>query len=199
MPEHKQRQVMDIIAPVQTPVIPVKAKPTWKKLMHRLPRIHLRSSRVYVVAAGVVVCAVGVYAFIHFNDGPIPSKYRHGISFPLYYPNDLPAGYAVERSTFVQPKSGVLEFAVRTPEGKNVAVSEERIPLGVDLNPPAEPSGVQLPDIHTFTTGIGPAQISFWGSNYVCSIVAAKTWLIMNVSGVPSTEATIIAQSFQPI
>ncbi|HEY2003646.1 MAG TPA: hypothetical protein VGH44_00850 [Candidatus Saccharimonadia bacterium] len=157
----------------------------------------LRPSRGMVISSGAlfVVLAIAAGTWLVVNTKPIPEKYRQGLNYPLYYPTNLPNGYVVDRSSF-QRKTNVLVFNINTPSGRNIAVSEERIPLGVDLSQHPNSSGLALPDQREFTTTAGTAEISFWGNKLVSSLVTPDTWVVLNVSGFTMNDAEKVTQSF---
>ena len=154
------------------------------------------SKRVFIWGGvPLLVLAVSAGTWLVLNTKPIPGKYRQGLNFELYYPKNLPAGYTVNRSSF-QRDDKVLIFSINAPNGRQIAVSEEQIPVGLDLSQhTANPSAIKLPDQDTFTTSIGSAQTSFWGDKYVTSLVTQNTWIILNVTGFTNKESEKVAQS----
>jgi hypothetical protein len=159
-------------------------------------RRHPRRTLAIAITATIVL-ATPAATWLIINTKPIPGKFRQGLNYPLYYPTNLPKGYAVDRTSFQRQKD-VLIFNIKSPNGKNIAVAEEHIPQGLDLSqhPEAGPAGVALPDQRDFKTGAGSAEISFWGDKLVSSLVTDNTWITLNVSGFNMNEAQKITQSF---
>lgn len=145
----------------------------------------------------LLLLAISAGTWLILNTKPIPGKYRQGLNYPLYYPSNLPKGYAVDRNSF-QRKDKVLIFNITSPTGKNVAVAEQHIPPGIDLSqhPANNPAGITLPDQRDFNTAAGSAEISFWGDKLVSSLVTDNTWVILNVSGFRMDDAQKVTQAF---
>jgi hypothetical protein len=165
-------------------------------------RIPLRKRRkLLLTLIGVcimIVVVTAAVAWILMNDKPIPAKYRSGLDFPLYYPKNIPHDYAVERQSF-QRQGKVLIYSLTSPHERDIAVSEEAIPTGYTINQSLNQTGISLPDERTFTTAIGPASYTLWGTHTVISIASQNTWLILNVTGVPPQTAIDIAGSFRAL
>lgn len=164
--------------------------------MKRRVRLLLRNRLAVVgIAVALLVLIGGGRLLLDVN--PIPLRYRSGLSYGLYYPKQLPDGYQVKQGSF-QRKGSVLIFTLSSPRGRAIAVSEEALPVGLNLSQ-SNSSGMQLPTDRNFTTGIGQASLSLWGANTVVSIQAGGTWLILNVSGVDPQTAIAIGSSFKPV
>lgn len=153
----------------------------------------------WLIAGVIVIIAVLATAtcwlLVLRNRGPIPYNVRHNISFTLYYPKRLPQGYTVDRTSFVQ-KNGVIIFSVTTPNGKNIAVSEQAVPSSLPARSTTPAPPTQIPGQRNFTTPIGTAHLSLWGDKYVSDIVTSQTWIILNVTGLTADQASAVAQSF---
>jgi hypothetical protein len=206
MAEAPRKIISDILPAAPVEEAPKRQHKWHRKLPQALPDFmsrRLRTVRPHkaLLLAGLAcltVCLLLGTLWIRANAKPIPRKYRNGLTFPLYYPYHLPRGYSVDRSSFTRPQKAVLAFSINTPLKRNVAVTEERIPQGVTLTQ-SSPSGIDLPFLHNFTTGIGPAQVSLWGQNMVCSIVTTQTWIILNVTGLTTATSLSVAESFAPL
>lgn len=133
------------------------------------------------------------------NDKPIPRQYRSGLNFPLFYPQNLPHGYRVDRNSF-QRQGKVLIFNLLAPGKRNMAVSEEVLPAGLDLTGNSNgPAGFTPAGQKNFTTAIGPAEYRLFGSHTIVSIVSQKTWIVINVTNIPQQTAIDVASSLQPL
>lgn len=162
------------------------------ELIQRHPRRTLA-----IGAAAMLLLTIPAATWLIINTKPIPGKYRQGLGYPLYYPSNLPKGYKVDRTSYVR-NDKTLIFSIQAPNGKNIAVSEQHIPAGLDLSqhPATNPAGIALPDQRNFTTAAGSAQISFWGDKLVSSLVTDNTWIILNVSGFKLDDAQKVTQAF---
>lgn len=155
---------------------------------------------VYVLACLAIIVGVvagGAWAVQYYrNDaGLIPGKYSRGLNFPLYYPTNLPDGYAVDRASFKR-QGNVLIFNITAPTGQNIAVSEEALPKNLNLTQSQPQAPVALPDQRNFTTAIGAAHINLWGDRFVSNVVTNKTWVVLNVTGFKIDDAQKVTQAF---
>lgn len=162
----------------------------------QLSQVQRRTLNVIVI---VIIAAIIVGGWLYRNtnntSGPIPKKFASGLSYPLYYPTNLPTGYRVDRSSFAR-RGNVLIFSVIGPNGENIAVSEEPRPANLDLGQTAPASGISLPDERAFTTSAGSAYISLWGAKLVSSLVTNSTWVLLNVTGFQMNAAQEVTQAF---
>lgn len=153
--------------------------------------------RAWLIASVVVLLVAVLVAgwFVRpWTSGPIPRAYRKGLDFALYYPTRLPPGYSVDQHSFKR-QGTVLIFSIAAPNGKNIAASEQALPINGPAHQ-ATAAPVQIPGEKHFTTSIGDAHISLWGDKYVSDVITDQTWLILNVTGFTADEATAITQSF---
>jgi hypothetical protein len=169
----------------------------FRNLFTRTPRISTKRFFLLFVVP-LLLLAGGVGAWIVTQTKPIPARYRQGLNYPLYYPANLPNGYGVDPTSFRRVDQ-VLIFHITTPSDKPITVSEQHMPSDLDLSQHPSPAGIPTPDQDNFTTSAGTAQTSFWGSNFVTSLVTPNTWIIINVSGYTKEQAELIAQSFRPL
>ncbi len=132
---------------------------------------------------------------------PIDRSYINASDFPLYLPQNLPAGYAIDKST-LDHQDNALVFTIRnsSDEFKSVQVSQQKLPAAFnpDKQLPDNPAGPGQED-RKFTTSVGKVEIATWQDRLVASLGTPKTWIIMNISSVPSADADAIAKSFQPL
>jgi len=142
--------------------------------------------------------AGGIWFFVLRPTGPIPRQYRHGLDFQLYYPARLPAGYVVDPTSFKRD-GDVLIFSITAPKGRNIAVSEQAIPSNVATHPVKSNAPVPLASEKSFQSPIGNVHISLWGDKFVSDTITDETWLILNVTGFTTNEATTITNSFKKL
>jgi len=148
-----------------------------------------------VFLAAVSFSLLGVRLRSADNHSPFPAKVRHGLTFSLYYPSNLPSGYYVDRSSFEQ-QNGVLIFYIRSPKNQAIGVSEQPVPAGVTL-PQASKGPIPIPGEKDFTWAIGRTHIGLEGANYVSETITNNgIWIILNVSGLTADQATSLTESF---
>jgi hypothetical protein len=181
------------LRPPQANQAPPAQPAKWKRRLN--PRRWARRTQLATGGLLLVGLSAGLVT-VFYDSGPIPRSARKEIDFPLYYPKTLPPGYSVDARSFTQ-KDKVVIFSIKPPHGKNIAVSEQHLPTGLDLSVHKNPAGIKLPDERNFTTGAGQAQVSLWGDKMVSSLVTEDTWIILNVTGITPTDVDAVTSSFK--
>lgn len=152
-----------------------------------------------VLTGILILLLVGfVIGLIRDARNPVPYSARRDITYPLYYPKQLPTGYTINRESFHQT-DGVVIFSIDAPSGKNIAVSQQRLPIDLDVSARKNPAGFSAPDERTFGTPLGEAHQSLWGNKSVISLPTQDTWIILNVTGIEPKEAEAVSRSFRPL
>lgn len=201
----KRRSYIDSRPPVATrpPVIQTTETVTTTQEVKQKSRPKLQK-RYFAIAGGIIIIASLVAGGMawkqHVADAnnPIPKSARKGLTFQLYYPTKLPAGYTVKKDSF-ENKDGSLIFYILTPDNKEVGVSEQPLPSGVTL-PQSNSGPIKVPGEADFVSAIGHAHISIEGKNYVSETVTqGGVWIILNVSGLTLKDATALTQSFTQV
>jgi len=190
--------------PLEPPSVPIQTqaqitqKSPSKRRKRRLGRKLLLVPLLFIVLSGL---GYGSWlGYQHYKPLPLPRQYLN-LGFPIYYPKTLPAGYYVDKQT-LDNSSNTLLFTIKNSSDnvKTVTVSEQITPAGFnpDKQLPDDPAGPSNED-RKFTTAAGKIEITYFQSNLVASLGTAKTWVIMNISTVPSADADAIARSFQKL
>jgi len=144
--------------------------------------------------AALLLLVIASWLLFIRDSGPIPRRYARGLDFTLYYPTTLPQGYGVDRQSFKR-QGNVLIFSIFAPQNRNIAVSQQAIPLDMPVRQTTT-TPLQIPGQKQFSSAIGTVHIGLWGDKYVTDIVSEQTWIILNTTGFTANEATSIARSF---
>lgn len=163
-----------------------------------LPRLRkqrlLDVRHVAIGFAAASVLAVGVYGIAWarwHHSGVVPGYVRSSVNFPVFQPRNLPAGFAVDTSSF-KLNSEVVTFVAKSAQGA-VLITEQAIPRQLDFD---TFYADQLSDTRRMTTGIGEATIGYFGDTELGSIVTDRTWILVRAKqGVSSQQMDAIVQS----
>lgn len=98
----------------------------------QLPKL---SRKMIFIALFIVVIAAGMVLAIKFGrrsqTSPIPATIIEQSSFPLAYPEDLPAGYHLDKNSF-SFKAGILTFTASKGQ-KNLIFTEQSKPANFKI------------------------------------------------------------------
>lgn len=117
---------------------------------------------------------------------PIPRQIIASAGTPLYYPADLPPGFAIDTSS-IEYTQRVLTYTVTYDGGKKLAFSVQPKPSDFDFSSfYAEGRRIE--------SSLGPAYVGAVGGNTVVSITSDKTWILIGVPDqieTPQLEAVV--------
>jgi hypothetical protein len=143
----------------------------------------------------MILLAGGFLAFKYYQDknSPFPRKIRQNVSFTLYYPQVIPAGYKYQTgSTHIE--NGVVFLKLKDGD-KAISISEQAVPTAP-------------PDLNSLT-GLGFKKVeTLAGSIALGNNGGIPTAVILNQSslvtvtgtkGVPLDQVGKIAQSLQSV
>lgn len=91
----------------------------------------------------------------------VPQTVRKAVDFPVYYPNDLPDGYALAIQSFQVPDPGVVLFKVTKANGQEIVFSEQRQPSGSDID---KFVSAYMPLNSVLQLPLGQAKVGAYGS-----------------------------------
>lgn len=150
-----------------------------------------------------VVLAAGAGAFLYREritaflapPSPFSSEVRASLSFPVYYPTEMPGTFKLDTDTITQPDSNVVVYRLTNDEGIAVTISQQAANNQIDIRKlypeDQEPKQVELP--------LGTAHIGTVEGSLLAHLVGQKTWIIVTTS--PSTlssdELEIILRSMR--
>jgi hypothetical protein len=154
---------------------------------------------ILLILAGLGVG--GAYGYQHVKSLDIPASYVKTSLFPVLYPVSLPDGYYVDANSF-NHQGDAFVFTIRnsSDQNKSIAVSEQVLPNGFNPDKQLPDDDSQAEGQHgTYTTQAGKGQVGSFQGNQVATLATDKTWIIMNVSTIPSGDIGGIASSFEQI
>jgi hypothetical protein len=119
----------------------------------------------------LVLTAGALFVAVLGESRPIPKEYADKVSFPLYYPDKLPAGFARDTGV-MSANSEALVYGFRDQEGKRLVVTIQARPAGLsvnDFNPTKE-----------FGTHIGRAYVVDLDGRSTAAIVNDTSLVVVN-------------------
>ncbi len=187
--------------PIKQPKLPKPPKPPKQRRPKRKKRII-----IFIIIMTVILVLAGLAAAGWFLVRPryVQSKNNQstaastptipGISFPLYYPSNLPVGYTYNKDIKVI-KEDVLYYSITDPAGNIYHVTLQKLPAAFNFS--AFNSKFQKPDL--YTTNVGSVVAGQVGASSIASIQTSNNvWILINTDAknvIPQLET--ISRSFQ--
>jgi hypothetical protein len=170
-----------------------------KKINYKKIRKHLKLEYVLIL---VIILALGGWWIFKINSNPIPGNIRKSLNFSVYYPDQMPQGFKIDKTSF-QYNNGLMTFVIRNGN-QYITISEQKEPnpapdlnsLAFNSNSPSNFNGTGSSNSNTqaefvsVPTTIGTAVQSTVAGQPPTIIVSTKTTLI-NMNGplnVPSSQ-----------
>jgi hypothetical protein len=162
-------------------------------------RYFVSKRRLRILLLGLLL--IGLIAGVSskfFITGTVPQKIKASVPFSVYYPKDLPTGYALDSESFRLAEPGVVLFALSHGRGKDIVFSEVKQPSGSDMDKFIS-SYIPLNTVQQVP--LGEARIGAYGSapnirTAVSLPVHDGPWIIMTApSDVSHNELIRIVQS----
>lgn len=151
------------------------------------------------VAIPMIIIGMGSASLWHRlssqpTSDPFSAKVISSLSFGLYYPKHLPAGYTLDRSSITEPQTGVVVITLKNSNGEKIYMSEEQRPTSFDFG------GYygNFTDLQEKTIGSGTIAVGYInnGQTLVGSFALNNTWVLLNTSArLPSSQFTQMLSS----
>lgn len=120
----------------------------------------------------------------------VPAYVRSSVNFPIYQPRTLPAGFAVDQTSF-KLNSQVVTFVAKRGESE-VLFTEQARPRQFDFD---NFYTNQLSDSRRTSTNLGSAVIGYFGDGELGSVLTERTWILVRAKqGVSSPQMDTIVQ-----
>lgn len=144
---------------------------------------------VYVPAIMLFIAAgVGAYLLFFASHDPIPQSIRSQASFTLYYPNSLPSGWSIDKSSFyADPSDQVVGYRLRGPDG-NLNISIQPVPKSFNFN---DFYSKRLTGTVQFLTLLGQGAVGTSENQLVGSLVTTSSWVLVAPSSKSITQGQI--------
>ncbi len=173
---------------------------TTKRLELRIsiPRLRFRwllATIVTAVLVATVVMLVPRWQNERNLRQALPETIQRQANFPLYAPGKLPGGFAVskEPSRF---GSGVVTMALTGPDNKRMVISQQAKPSGFDFDKYHKENIIVR---RQYDSPLGPVTIGAFHGQPAASLLADKTWVIVNgLGGVEDSQLAQVIDHLQP-
>jgi len=148
--------------------------------MHvRLPKLSRRLSVAVVLAIVLVAAGITFYLVRRAQAVPIPRAVTEAVTFPIFLPKELPAGYKLDEQSFKYVAGEqVLVFQATDPAGDTLVFSQQAKPGNVNFSEFAQKQLInakKLPNT-PYPTTVGK---TLDRQTTLVSTITDKTWIIM--------------------
>lgn len=137
-----------------------------------------------LLAVAVVAAAAAAGLWLTRQHSAVPASIRQNVSFPLYYPSNLPAGWKIIEGSW-SAAAGVVTFAVKDAAGNSYAVSEQPFPAGINVS---DFEKQKMTNPTTIVTSFGQGIIGRL-ENIETASFSTKVWILIRASGNNQSQA----------
>lgn len=159
--------------------------------------------KFWVIAAtlmllGLVVAALVVILNSRSAAVAVPDAVQKQTQFPIYVPEQLPPGYHTVEDSF-RADEGVLVFSISDDAGRTIAVTEQRLPEGLDFESFYKE---QMKDVRQvsgapYASMIGQASVNGRPNGRLLSIKTDTTWVMVSSQTSSDSDLEIIARQLR--
>lgn len=108
-----------------------EATPKPARTLQTEPKAKNRKKLIIVMGImGLIIVSSLSFYFLR-SKNPIPENIRKQVTFPVYYPNKLPAGYSLDKN-LIRVENGIMFFSLDSKKNQKIIISEQTAPS----NPP---------------------------------------------------------------
>lgn len=146
-----------------------------------MPESRIRQAfrkRWFGVVAGATALVISYVMLMQYAyTGRIPRDVEQRVDYPLYYPERLPEGLAVDEKSY-DVTNGVVVYSI-SGQGKQVSVTEQRKPKNISQEGFYEYS---MSNRRNIETPNGLAAIGTVEAVLTSSLVTGQTWVFLRAS-----------------
>lgn len=139
--------------------------------------------RLLIVTSILLILSSGVvgYLLLAKEKNPIPQSIQKSVSFPLYYPDKLPANWQIEKNSFNKNTDVVMyRISDKANVQKSISVSIQPQPRAFNFDKFYKET---LAKSTQFTTDLGLAAIGEGENSYkIGSIATGDSWILASSS-----------------
>lgn len=131
---------------------------------------------VAALAAGIIII------LLHRQPvatNPFDANTKSAVSFPLYYPTHLPAGYQTDKKSINLPQSGIVVYTIEGPNGAKIYLSQQARPSTFDFGGYYR-NFADLQQTVTSNGTIAVGHISDKQTAVGSMVIGGKTWVLIN-------------------
>lgn len=158
----------------------------------------LKPKRIGIPFVTLMIILAGTVVFIMNRPAinPIPQNIQAAVTFPVYYPSELPTDYQIDQNSFQANNQAVLYSIIKTGS-PSIAVSVQPKPNNFDFD---DFHLKKLSGSKEIITLSGKAVVGVLGGRTVGSLAADKSWVLITApNDVPTSEIETILKSLTTV
>jgi hypothetical protein len=142
------------------------------------PKSRFGRKRIIILAGVIIVVgtALSGWLFLLPRTPAAVVKAAHQVSFPVYYPGQLPSGYVLDESAVSSTSEAVVFSVKNTITGNQLVVSEQAKPPQFDFD---DFYRSQMSKVDHIATSVGDGATGSAGEWYMGSVVTNRSWIII--------------------
>lgn len=128
------------------------------------------------------------------TSNPIPIAVQESVTYPLYYPTELPPGYQIDQFSF-QANNQVVLYSLTKQGSPSIAVSIQARPNGFDFD---DFNNKQLRGSKAIANDAGDGLVGLYADRILGSLLTDKSWVLVNApSKVPAKDIEMVMESLR--
>jgi hypothetical protein len=159
-----------------------------------LSRPKKRRRNVYIIPAILAALLLSVGTYFYFTNrtqSTIPQETQESVSFPVYYPSELPEGYQLKKDSIKVDRD--IVFYSFSNDDKNIMISEQAIP-------PTPPDLAHIEGFKHLTIPAGDAATGVNNGQPTALLLTDTTLVsITGIKGVSEKNVSDILQSMESL
>jgi hypothetical protein len=127
----------------------------------------------------VILAAAGLVGIkISQSTSPIPKTIKQQIGFSIYYPQKLPTGFSVDKSSWRIPEQNVVLLTLLY-QGKKLVISQQPKPVGFDIDNFYQ---TKVANLAQFLAPAGQSAVGTIsnGNGFGSVVTTDNTWIILS-------------------
>jgi hypothetical protein len=177
-------------SPAPPPTQPATQAPQEKPRVLK-PATKRFSGIVFIAILVVVATTASVLLYMNTSNSPLPRSVAKQVNFPLYLPDDS-QGVKIDKDSY-SFQEGALTYTARTPDNRQVFLSEQHVPKSFDLTGFLQ----HIKNKQTVANQYGQGQAGISENNLIISQIIGDTWIFM--SGPIDMEPAQLTRVFQSL
>lgn len=134
---------------------------------------------IFIIGVGIAIAAGGSYFYSKSHASSVPENIKSQSDVPVLYPEKLPAGFTVDKSSFNISGNNIVAYYATDSSGNHLIFNVQPRPANFDFD---KFYSQVMTDATRFATPIGEAAVGNASGHLLGSLATDKSWVIVTGS-----------------